>query len=132
MSMKPMKKTFLTLAALAGVALIGAGTLVAPALAQDYASAKAAGLIGEKPDGYVGVVGAGNHDLRRVVDDTNIKRKAVYAAKAQEQRVTVEEYAFATGCTLIARTAAGEKYQAPDGSWRTRNTEMPVRDPRCP
>jgi uncharacterized protein len=132
MTMKLMKKNFFSIAALAGVVLLGAGALVAPASAQDYASAKASGLIGEKPDGYVGVVGAGNPDLRRVVDDTNIKRKAVYAAKAQEQRVTVEEYAFATGCTLIARTAAGEKYQAPDGSWRTRTTEMPTRDPRCP
>lgn len=127
-----MKKSFLTLAVLAGAALFGVGAPVAPALAQDYASAKAAGLIGEKPDGYVGVVGVGSPELRRVVDDTNIKRKAVYAAKAQEQRVTVEEYAFATGCTLIARTAAGEKYQAPDGSWQTRTSGMPVRDPRCP
>jgi uncharacterized protein YdbL (DUF1318 family) len=108
------------------------GALAGPAAAQDYASAKASGQIGEKVDGYVAVVGAGSAELRRVVDDTNIKRKAVYAEKAQAQHVTIEEYAFATGCTLIAKTTPGEKYQAPDGSWKTRTSAAPDRDARCP
>jgi uncharacterized protein YdbL (DUF1318 family) len=125
-------RSIYSFAAIAGLALLGAAVAVVPAAAQDYASAKAAGLIGERVDGYVAVVGAGNADLRRVADDTNIKRKAVYAEKAQLQRVTVEEYAFATACTLIAKTATGEKYQAPDGTWRTRTLEAPVRDARCP
>lgn len=102
------------------------------ALAQDYASAKAAGLIGEKPDGYVAVVGAGTAELRRIVDDINIKRKAVYADKAQAQHATVEEYAFTTGCRLIAQAQPGEKYQAPDGAWKTRGAAAAERDPRCP
>jgi uncharacterized protein YdbL (DUF1318 family) len=115
-----------------GIVALALGALSAPAVAEDYASAKAAGLIGEKVDGYVAVVGAGSAELRRVVDDTNIKRKAVYADKAQAQHVTIEEYAFATGCTLIAKTAPGERYQAPDGSWRTRTGTPPERDSRCP
>jgi uncharacterized protein YdbL (DUF1318 family) len=114
------------------VAALVLGVTAGPAMAEDYASAKAAGLIGEKVDGYVAVVGAGSADLRRVVDDTNIKRKAVYSQKAQAQHVTIEEYAFATGCTLIAKTTPGEKYQAPDGSWNTRTAAAPVRDARCP
>jgi uncharacterized protein YdbL (DUF1318 family) len=117
---------------LAGAIPLALGIMAVPAAAQDYASAKAAGLIGEKVDGYVAVVGAGSPELRRVVDDTNIKRRAVYAEKAQAQRVTIEEYAFATGCTLIAKTSPGEKYQAPDGSWQTRTAAAPLRDPRCP
>jgi len=102
------------------------------AAAEEYTSAKAAGLIGERIDGYVAVVGSGNAELRRIADDINIKRKAVYASKAQSQHATLEEYAFTTGCRLIAQTAPGEKYQAPDGSWRTRTSAPPERDPRCP
>jgi uncharacterized protein YdbL (DUF1318 family) len=132
MTKTTMNWTNSRLAVLAGAMALALGAAAAPAIAQDYASAKAAGLIGEKPDGYVAVVGAGSAELRRVVDDTNIKRRAVYAEKAQAQRVTIEEYAFATACTLIAKTAPGEKYQAPDGSWQTRTAAPPVRDARCP
>jgi len=117
----------------AGVAALALG---APLLAGDrdpaYAAARAAGQIGEQVDGYLGIVSGGTPDLRRMVEDLNIKRKAVYAQKASEQHATIEDYAFTSGCLLIAQTVAGEKYQAPDGSWKTRTTAPPIRDPRCP
>jgi len=122
------------LRATAALALAGA-ILASPALAQRdpaYAAARAAGLVGEKMDGYLGVVGSGTPELRAMVNDLNIKRKAVYAQQAQAQHATVEEYAFTSGCLAIARTVPGEKYQAPDGSWATRTSAPPQRDPRCP
>lgn len=111
------------------------GLLSAPAWAQRdpaYNAARAAGQVGEKLDGYLGIIGGGNPALRAIVDDINIKRKAVYAQKAQAQHATVEEYAFTSGCLLIAQTKPGEKYQAPDGSWQTRGAGPPQRDGRCP
>ena len=112
------------------VALALAGS---SALAQgsEYAAAKAAGQIGEKIDGYVALV-TGPGSLRAVVDDINIKRKAVYAERAQANHATVEEFAFSAGCNLIAKTRPGEKYQAPDGSWQARGAGSPQRDSRCP
>lgn len=109
--------------------------LVAPALAQRdpaYAAARAAGEVGERVDGYLGIVGTPTPELQRIVDDINIKRRAVFAKKAQENNATLEQYAMTVGCQAIARTEPGEKYQAPDGSWKTRTTEPPERDPRCP
>jgi uncharacterized protein len=107
-----------------------------PAAAQSrdpaYAAARASGQIGEKMDGYLGIVGAASGELRALVDDINIKRRANYTQRAQAQHATVEEYAFTQGCILIARTAPGEKYQAPDGTWQTRTSAPPQRDPRCP
>lgn len=111
-------------------ALAGGG--IALAQGGDYQAAKAAGQVGEKPDGYLGMVGTGNPALKAMVDDINIKRKAVYAQKAQAAHATVEEYAFTSGCLLIAKTQPGEKYQAPDGSWQTRSAAAPMRDSRCP
>jgi hypothetical protein len=67
-----------------------------------------------------------------MAEDINIKRKAVYAEKAQANSVTIEEYAFTAGCLAISRTVAGERYEAPDGSWRTRDAGAPLRDARCP
>lgn len=119
----------------AAVLALGGALIATPALAQRdpaYAAARASGQVGEKMDGYLGVVGAGSGDLRAMVNDLNIKRKAVYAQQAQAQHATVEEYAFTSGCLAIARTVPGEKYQAPDGSWATRTSEPPQRDPRCP
>jgi uncharacterized protein YdbL (DUF1318 family) len=39
-----------------------------------YAAARAAGQIGEQPDGYLGVVGAGSAELRALVNAINIQR----------------------------------------------------------
>lgn len=120
---------------LAGMAaVIMAAMLVVPAMAQRdpaYDAARSSGQIGEKMDGYLGIVGATTPNLKRLVDDINIKRRAVYAARAQENNATLEEYAISAGCQLILKTVPGEKYQAPDGAWHTRTSEPPVRDPRC-
>ena len=98
-----------------------------------YDAARSAGQVGEKMDGYLGIVGhwlgPAPADRGR---DINIKRRAVYADKARAANATLEEYALTSGCLAIARTAPGEKYQAPDGSWQTRTSAPPQRDSRCP
>ncbi|WP_068077862.1 YdbL family protein [Novosphingobium lentum] len=124
----------LALGGLGAALLLGAAV---PVLAQGgrdpaYAAARAAGQVGEKMDGYLGYVSTPSAALRAVVEDVNIKRKAVYAEKAQANHATVEEYALTSGCLLIRQTSPGEKYQAPDGSWQTRTSAPPLRDSRCP
>ncbi len=96
-----------------------------------YAAARAAGQVGEKMDGYLGIVGAETAELQRLVRDINIKRRAVYAEKAQAASATIEEYAFTSGCLLIARTKPNEKYQGPNGAWLTRTNGPAQRDSRC-
>lgn len=116
----------------ATLALAGLAT---PALAQRdpaYAAARANGKVGEKIDGYLGVVGSGDAALQAIVNDINIKRRAVYAQKAKAANATLDEYALTAGCQAIMATAPGEKYQAPDGSWQTRGSGAPQRDARCP
>ena len=128
-----MNRTFAK--ALAGGLVLAGLALSAPALAQRdpaYQAARSAGQVGEKPDGYLGVVGGQPASVQSMVSDLNIRRRENYAQKAQEQGVTLQEYAITQGCILIARTQAGEKYQAPDGSWQTRGSGPPVRDARCP
>ena len=98
----------------------------------EYATARAKGQVGEKPDGYLGMVGQQSSAIDKLTADLNIQRRANYTARAQAQKVTLQEYAFAQGCELIVRTVPGEKYQAPDGSWQTRTEADPIRDPRCP
>ena len=110
------------------------GAVAGPANAQRdpaYESARSSGQVGEKMDGYLGIVSTETPALRSLVSDINIKRKAVYAQKAQAASATLEAYAFTSGCLAISRTSPGEKYQAPDGSWQTRTSAPPLRDSRC-
>ena len=121
--------------ALLGGLLMAGLVLPGPAMAQRdpaYEAARKAGQVGEKMDGYLGIVGSQPASIQAMVSDLNIKRRANYAERAQAQRATLQEYAFTQGCILILRTEPGEKYQAPDGSWQTRGDGAPQRDPRWP
>lgn len=127
---KQAKSAGWTIAAIAAAAAVA----VPSALAQRdpaYEAARVEGQIGEQPDGYLGFVSAPTPAVRQMVTDINIKRKAAYTSGAP-QGSTVEQFAFVTGCNLIAKTKAGEKYKAPDGRWLTRDASPPVRDSRCP
>lgn len=129
--MMTIAKTILKVAGAAAML----GMLASPAQAQRdpaYQAAREAGQVGEKMDGYLGIVGAATPALRALVDDINIRRRAVYAEQAQANNATLEEYAFTAGCLAISRTSPGEMYQAPDGSWQQRGSGPPQRDPRCP
>lgn len=95
-----------------------------------YAAARSAGQVGEQTDGYLGIVGSPTPALRALVNNINIQRKAAYTRGAASG-ATVEQFAFVSGCNLIAKTVAGEKYQGPDGSWKTRGSGPAERDPRC-
>jgi len=130
-NMNSVTKTVLAIAA----AATAIGGLATPAFAQRdpaYAAARSAGQVGERMDGYLGIVVAETPALRRIVNDINIKRRAVYSERAKATNATIEEYAFTAGCQAILATVSGEKYQAPDGSWQTRGASAPLRDPRCP
>ncbi len=115
-------------------ATLAAASIASPAIARDpaYAAARAAGKVGEKIDGYLGIVSGGDAALQAIVNDINIKRRAIYSQRAQAANATLDEYALTAGCQAILATRPGEKYQAPDGSWQTRGSGPPLRDARCP
>ena len=121
------------IAALGAVALAGIGGAALAQRDPAYDSARRAGQVGEQIDGYLGVVGAETPELRRLVADLNIRRRALYTEKAQAANATLEEYALTAGCLAIERTVAGEMYQAySTKAWTRRAAGAPDRDPRCP
>jgi uncharacterized protein len=115
--------------------LLGATVSTAAYAQRDpaYQAARSQGLVGELPTGYLGFVTPPSASVKALVDDLNIKRKAKYTEAALAESVTVEEFAFRNGCRLIRdNTAQGEKYMAPDKSWKTRDSSPPALDARCP
>jgi uncharacterized protein len=90
-----------------------------PAAAQSLDEAKAEGQVGERIDGYVGVVDANTPgDVRAMVDEVNAERKQKYAQIAAERGTSVEAVAQIAGQKLIARAPSGQYVLGADGQWR--------------
>jgi len=90
-----------------------------PAAAQSLDQAKAAGQVGERIDGYVGVVDANaGGDIRALVDEVNAERQAKYAEIAAERGISVQAVAQIAGQKLIERAASGQYVLGADGQWR--------------
>ena len=122
-----MSKRTKIMAAAGALALLGMGAAAWAQGADDWKAARAQGLVGEQPDGYLGIVGAATPELRALVNNINIQRKKAYADGAGSGS-TIEQFAFVSGCRLIAATKPGEKYQTPGGQWQTRDAGAPERD----
>jgi uncharacterized protein YdbL (DUF1318 family) len=92
---------------------------VRTAAAQDLASAKRDGYLGERIDGFLGVVRSdAPADVRALADQINGRRQTEYAAIATRQGAPVEAVALLAGERLIERAAAGEWVMGADGNWR--------------
>lgn len=82
-------------------------------------SARASGVIGERIDGYLGVVSSADADVTRKVQDINNRRRALYEKTASETGTTVQQVARIAGEKQLAqRVKAGEFFMDESGSWK--------------
>jgi len=101
--------------------------LAVPAWAQSPAvdAARAGGLVGERYDGYLGIVGAVSPGVRSQVATINIQRRKLYSDLAARKGVSPQDVGVTAGCTLMARVAVGELSMWADGKWRRRVAGQP-------
>jgi len=93
--------------------------LAAAAAAASLGSAKDDGWIGEKPDGYIGLVrDDAPADVKALVSDVNAKRKSHYQRIAQEQGAPLSEVEKVGGVTAIEKTEPGHYVMDASGRWR--------------
>ncbi|NVJ49234.1 MAG: YdbL family protein [Gammaproteobacteria bacterium] len=86
-------------------------------LAADLDSAKAEGLIGELPNGYLGIVVENPaNDIITLVKDVNEKRKAKYLEIAKKTDSTLAEVELIAGKAAFKKTQKGH-YILVDGNW---------------
>ena len=114
--MSTIFRVFLAAALVAGAAFALAG----PASAGDpqIENAKDQGVVGERIDGYLGIVqGGADPSLVRLVQDINNKRRAAYDRLAAQTDTTTEQVARVTGEKLIAQASAGEYVMDDSGTW---------------
>ena len=103
---------------LAAFAMLGLVLLVSPAAALTLDEARAQGLVGEQPDGYIGVVQDGP-GVRDLVSTVNAQRRAHYQGIAQQNGVPIQAVEQQAGQQLIDRAGSGVFVLTPSG-WQRR------------
>jgi uncharacterized protein YdbL (DUF1318 family) len=93
--------------------------LASPAFAADLNSARAQGLLGEMNTGFVQVLSGGG-DVQQLATEVNNRRKQEYERISKENGQPVDVVGKLAAQQIVNKLAPGSKYQAADGSWKTR------------
>jgi uncharacterized protein YdbL (DUF1318 family) len=78
--------------------------------------AKQKGLVGEMPNGYLGIIVA-SADVSSLVADVNKKRKNIYINLARKNKITMQQVTALAGKKAIAKTQSGHFIKSASGSW---------------
>lgn len=103
---------------LCSVLVISGLCLAGSANAGALEDAKAAGYLGEKPDGYLGLVT--DSAPKQVVDlsnEINLKRRAKYREIAEKNQTNLKSVEAVVGQKLVQRAKPGEFVLGGDGNW---------------
>lgn len=93
--------------------------IAGPASADALADAKAAGFIGERPDGFLGLVdGGAPADVKALVDQVNSKRKSAYGEIAQKNGVSAGDVAKVAAEKVYKSSPSGTFLMDGNGNWR--------------
>jgi uncharacterized protein YdbL (DUF1318 family) len=86
------------------------------ALALDLQTAKAQGLVGETPSGYLAQVQSGNGETAQLVHSINAQRKQEYEKIAQRNKTSLQAVEQLAGQQAMDKTPGGQ-YILVNGTW---------------
>ena len=78
--------------------------------------AKSQGLVGEQPDGLLGIV-ENSAEVAALVEDINSRRMAAYRKIATKNSTDVEAVKHLAGKKAIEKTQEGQFVRLPSGKW---------------
>ncbi len=96
--------------------LLGGLLCAGPLWALTLDEAKAKGMVGEKPNGYLGAVSGGG-DVQALVNDINQKRRQAYEDIARKNGTQLSAVETLAGDKAIQNTKPGLMIQGPSGQW---------------
>ena len=88
---------------------------VAPAFAMSVEEAKTKGLVGERANGYLGVVNPGSQEAQSLTNEVNTKRRQAYEDIAARNRTQLEAVEALAGEKAIQNTKPGHFVEGPGG-----------------
>jgi len=86
-----------------------------PLLALTLDEAKAKGLVGEKSNGYLGVVAEGHAEAQALVSEINHKRRQAYQEIASREKANLRAVETLAGEKAIEKTRPGNMVEGPGG-----------------
>ena len=90
----------------------------APSWAISLQDAKSQGLVGEQPNGYLGLVKANaSADVKAMMNDINAQRKQEYQRIAKSNNTKLDVVEALAGKKAIERTPSGQYVKLPSGQW---------------
>ena len=78
--------------------------------------AKHQGLVGEMPNGYLGVI-VENAEVKNLVASVNTKRKSIYMNLARKNKITMQQVTALAGEKAFAKTQPGHYIKNASGQW---------------
>lgn len=91
-------------------------TMAFSAWAISLSDAKEQGLVGEKTNGYLGLV-VKSAEAESLVESVNQKRKSIYMNLARKNKITMQQVTALAGKKAIAKTKSGNFIQNSSGQW---------------
>jgi len=85
--------------------------------ASSLSEIKAAGMIGEQANGYIGFVTAASDEVKQLVSSVNAKRKAHYQKIAKSKRIMLQEVELIAGRKAMEKTLAGNYIKPATSDW---------------
>jgi uncharacterized protein YdbL (DUF1318 family) len=112
------KRSFLRSFAALLLLAFAAGAPLAPAMAQSLNDLKAQGIVGERPDGLVGLVSAAApSNAQAFVSQLNAQRMQNYQKIAQDTGAPLDAVQARAGAQLTAATPPGQFVMNAAGQW---------------
>jgi uncharacterized protein len=114
-----MRRTYqLTVSVLVPTLLLGVLWLPLPGWGLTLEEAKTQGVVGEQPNGYLGVVQPGaTAEVQALVNDVNQKRRQMYEDIARRNSTKLEAVEMLAGKTALDNTRPGNFVRSPSGQW---------------
>ncbi|MBN2713947.1 MAG: DUF1318 domain-containing protein [Planctomycetes bacterium] len=84
---------------------------------------KVSGKVGEISQGYVEAIkdnDAKDKDIKKIIDEENADRKALYEIIAKEDKTTVEQVGKHAFIVKFEKAGLNEYFKGKDGVWRTK------------
>jgi uncharacterized protein len=98
--------------------VLGALWMPLPSWGLTLDEAKTQGMVGEQPDGYVGIVQPGaSAEAQALVNDINQKRRQTYEEIARRNSTKLEAVEMLAGKTALDNTKPGNFIQLPSRQW---------------
>jgi len=98
--------------------IFAAVAFAAQATAGPLDDARVKGWLGERPDGYIGLVDANAPaSAKSLMDDVNAKRRALYAERAAAASVRIADYQAIAAQEIFAKLPSGTFVMDASGAW---------------